>query len=103
MNKELLQQALAALIPLSNAHFPIERELLTDDEVSAANAAVIALQAAIAQPGVEFVPCMGCNQTGIVIELFNDGNCRRVHCPACRGRGNVEFQPVGASPLRDIA
>ena len=50
MNTALLQQALDALTPLSNARFPCERELLTDEDVSAAGAAVIALQVAIAQP-----------------------------------------------------
>ena len=50
MNKQLLQQALDALIPLSNAHFHSEREMLTDEDVDAAGLAVVALQAAIAQP-----------------------------------------------------
>ena len=49
-DKAVMQQALDALIPLSNAHFHSEREMLTDEDVDAAGIAVVALQAAIAQP-----------------------------------------------------
>ena len=47
--KSVLQQALEALIPLSNAHFPDERECLSDEDVRQAGCAVAALHQAIAQ------------------------------------------------------
>ena len=49
-NKTLMQQALDALIPLSNAHFPDERECLTDEDVRQTWLATEALRKAIAQP-----------------------------------------------------
>ena len=49
-DKALMQQAHDALIPLSNAHFPDERECLTDEDVRQAGRAAAALREAIAQP-----------------------------------------------------
>lgn len=41
----VLQQALEALLPLANAHFPVERARLDDDDAIAADVAVTALRA----------------------------------------------------------
>ena len=48
--KALLQQMLGALTPLANAHFPDEREQISDDDVHKAGLAMVACSAALALP-----------------------------------------------------